>query len=115
MCDAGVPARLVKGAYVEAPDISHPWGKPTDRVFLDLAGQLADADARFSLATHDLGLLEACLERSPRAPVEMLLGVHSAEARTLAARGVSVRLYVPYGNDWFRYFMRRRAEAQGTT
>jgi proline dehydrogenase len=115
MCEVGVPIRLVKGAYVEASDISHPWGEPTDRAFLDLVGQLANAGARLSLATHDRALLEASLERSPDAPVEMLLGVRSDDARSLAARGVSVRLYVPYGNDWFRYFMRRLAEAQGTS
>jgi proline dehydrogenase len=112
LLEAGVPIRLVKGAYVEAPDISHPWGEPTDLSFLDLAGQLAEANGHFSLATHDPSLREACLERAPKAPVEMLLGVREADARNLVARGLSVRLYVPYGNDWFRYFMRRLAEAQ---
>jgi proline dehydrogenase len=43
----------------------------------------------------------------------MLLGVHAADARALAAAGVPVRLYVPFGPDWFRYGMRRLAEARG--
>ena len=44
----------------------------------------------------------------------MLLGVRSADASALAARGVAVRIYVPYGGDWFRYTMRRWAESVGT-
>jgi proline dehydrogenase len=43
----------------------------------------------------------------------MLLGVRSEDAQALVRRGVPVRLYVPYGKDWFRYWMRRIAEAQG--
>jgi proline dehydrogenase len=49
----------------------------------------------------------------PGAPVEMLLGVRPHEAAELAASGVSVRVYVPFGPDWFRYAMRRLAEARG--
>jgi proline dehydrogenase len=112
--EAGVPIRLVKGAYVEGADTSHPWGQPTERSFLELVDQLAHAGARFALATHDPELREACLERCPGAPVEMLLGVRERDARGLAARGVPVRLYVPYGNACLRYLMRRLAEAQGT-
>ena len=44
---------------------------------------------------------------------ELLLGVRAADAVRLAAQRRDVRIYVPYGADWFRYFMRRRAEAQG--
>jgi proline dehydrogenase len=43
----------------------------------------------------------------------MLLGVRGEDARELAARGVPVRIYVPYGHDWFRYAMRRFAESRG--
>ena len=47
-------------------------------------------------------------------PIEMLLGVREADARDLVDRGVPVRCYVPYGLDWFRYWLRRLAESQGT-
>jgi proline dehydrogenase len=47
--------------------------------------------------------------------VELLYGVLPDEARALRDRGVPVRLYLPYGPDWFRYLMRRRAEAQGAS
>ena len=45
--------------------------------------------------------------------VEMLLGVRPEDHAPLLARGVAPRLYVPYGRDWFRYWMRRVAESQG--
>jgi proline dehydrogenase len=48
-------------------------------------------------------------------PVEMLLGVRPEHAQALVARGTPVRLYVPYGPGWFRYWLRRVAEARGTS
>jgi proline dehydrogenase len=58
-------------------------------------------------------LREALLRALPDVGVEMLLGVRSADASALAGRGVPVRIYVPYGGDWFRYAMRRWAESAG--
>lgn len=65
------------------------------------------------LATQDRVLREALLRALPGASVEMLLGVREDDARELAGRGVPVRIYAPYGDSWFRYWMRRVAEAQG--
>jgi proline dehydrogenase len=110
---AGIGVRLVKGAYLEAPDVAHPHGDATDLAYLRLAEQLADLEADVQLATHHGLLREACSRVLPRAPVEMLLGVRSADATALAAAGVAVRLYVPFGPDWFRYGMRRLAESRG--
>ena len=70
--------------------------------------------AAFSLATHDPMLREALLLALGPSPVEMLLGVRPQDARDLVHRGVKVRCYVPYGPDWFRCWMRRLAESQGT-
>jgi proline dehydrogenase len=67
-----------------------------------------------SLATHDPVLREALLLAFGPLQVEMLLGVRQEDARDLVHRGVEVRCYVPYGPDWFRYWMRRLAESQGT-
>jgi proline dehydrogenase len=114
LAGAGVPVRLVKGAYVEPAALAHPWGEATDVAFLRLAHQLQEAGVAFSLATHDPVLREALLLALGPTPVEMLLGVRPGDARTLVRRGVEVRCYVPYGPDWFRYWMRRLAEAQGT-
>jgi len=58
-------------------------------------------------------LREALLAALRPIDVEMLLGVREDDARALAERGIAVRLYVPYGESWFRYWMRRVAEAQG--
>jgi proline dehydrogenase len=57
---------------------------------------------------------EALLRALPGVGVEMLLGVREDDARELAQRGVPVRIYVPYGDDWFRYAMRRLAESLGS-
>jgi proline dehydrogenase len=113
LTDAGVPIRLVKGAYLEATTIAHGWGEATDRAFLRLAHQLHDARANFAIATHDPVIREALLAAFGPIDVEMLLGVRSDDAVDLVARGVPVRVYVPCGNDWFRYWMRRLAESRG--
>ena len=111
---AGVAVRLVKGAYVEPPRLAHPWGEETDVAYLRLAHQLRTAGVTFSVATHDPTLREALLLALGALPIEMLLGVREADARDLVDRGVPVRCYVPYGLDWFRYWLRRLAESQGT-
>jgi proline dehydrogenase len=109
LVDAGVAIRLVKGAYVAPPATAYPYGPETDAAYALLAQALVAAGARLTLATHD-----SALRRQP-AEVELLYGVLPAEARALRDRGVPTRLYLPYGPDWFRYLMRRRAEAQGSS
>jgi proline dehydrogenase len=106
---AGVPVRLVKGAYVEDARDALPWGPPTDAAYAALAHRLHAAGADVALATHDARLRTTL----PDARLELLLGVRPADAADLAAAGRDVRIYVPYGAGWFRYLMRRRAEAQG--
>ncbi len=113
LVDAGVPVRLVKGAYVEPPEVAYPWGEATDLALVELAHSLHAAGAVLSLGTHDPVLREALLPAIPGAGIEMLLGVREADQVALAARGIPVRVYVPYGDQWFRYFMRRMAESRG--
>ena len=113
LVQAGVAIRLVKGAYVEPPAIAYRYGEETDIAFVRLAHILHDAGAALALATHDRVLRESLLAAFGAIPVEMLLGVRSEDATELHDRGVPVRLYVPFGNGWFRYAMRRVAEAQG--
>jgi proline dehydrogenase len=113
LAEAGVPVRLVKGAYVEDPSVAIPWGEETDLAFLELAHRLHGGEAGLTLATHDPVLREALLHALPGTGIEMLLGVRGEDAIILARRGVSVRVYVPYGHDWFRYAMRRWAESIG--
>ena len=110
---AGVPVRLVKGAYLESSGDAFPWGEDTDANYVVLARRLQAAGADVALATHDRTLREMLLPDVPSARCELLLGVRPDDAAALAAAGRDVRIYVPYGADRFRYFMRRRAEAEG--
>lgn len=112
LLQAGVPVRLVKGAYLEPADIAYPWGERTDLAFVRLAHKL-HAGAGLVLATHDPVLRESLLSTLDGVPVAMLLGVREADAAELVRRGVPVRIYAPYGDQWFRYWSRRVAEAQG--
>jgi proline dehydrogenase len=110
---AGVPVRLVKGAYVEPPAVAHSWGEATDVAYVRLAHQLQQAGGEVAIGTHDPVLREALLLALPGLQVEMLLGVRPADAQELVRRGHHVRIYVPYGEAWFRYWLRRLAEARG--
>ncbi|HLK01193.1 MAG TPA: proline dehydrogenase family protein [Streptosporangiaceae bacterium] len=113
MVAAGVYIRLVKGAYVEPDERALPYGEPTDIAYVRLAHKLADGGASFALATHDGVLREALLAALGPRPVEQLLGVRPAVLDDLIARDIPVRVYIPYGDNWFRYWMRRVAESRG--
>ena len=110
---AGVPVRLVKGAYPEAPDVAYRWGAETDAAYIELATRLNAAGVDVALATHDHALRAGLLSELPGARCETLLGIDPAGTTALAHAGHDVRVYVAFGPDWFRYFMRLRAESQG--
>jgi proline dehydrogenase len=112
LVEAGVHVRLVKGAYVERSG-AHPYGEATDVAFLRIGFFLAERGAAWSVATHDARLREALLLAHGVLPVEQLLGVRPATLDELRGRGVPTRIYVPYGADWFRYWLRRVAESRG--
>lgn len=81
--------------------------------YVRLAHRLAESGVRLALATHDRPLRESLLRALPDAEFELLLGVRNQDAEELARRGRTVRLYVPFGEGWFRYWMRRVAESRG--
>jgi proline dehydrogenase len=112
LAGAGVHVRLVKGAYVEATG-AHPYGEATDVAFLRLGFRLAERRATWSIATHDGRLREALHLAHGPLPVEQLLGVRPEILDELRTRGIPTRLYVPYGPDWYRYWLRRIAESRG--
>jgi proline dehydrogenase len=112
LVEAGVHVRLVKGAYVESGG-AHPHGEATDVAFLRLGFQLAGRGAAWSMATHDGRLREALLLAHGALGVEHLLGVRPDVLDELHGRGIPTRVYVPYGADWFRYWLRRVAESRG--
>jgi proline dehydrogenase len=111
LAEDGVPIRLVKGARPEIPEIALPRGEATDLAFLEIAHELRAAGAEVAIATHDPVLREGLLRALPGVGVEMLLGVRGADAIALAGRRVPVRIYVPYGSNWFWYAARRWAES----
>ncbi|QVQ54543.1 proline dehydrogenase family protein [Spiractinospora alimapuensis] len=113
LVDAGVHVRLVKGAFVEPASDALSYGEETDIAYLRLAHRLAERGAEFCLATHDGVVREALLAGLGPLPVEQLLGVRPEIRDDLVERGIPVRVYVPYGPDWFRYWMRRVAESRG--
>jgi proline dehydrogenase len=84
-----------------------------DLSHMALARQLTDAGADVALATHDPPLRAQLLAELPDARCELLLGVLPSDAVALAAAGRDTRIYVPYGPDWLRFLLRRRAESQG--
>jgi proline dehydrogenase len=110
---AKVPVLLVKGTTLEPRDVAHPWGEKTDVAFLRLACELHTGGVQLAIGTHDPVLREALLATLDGIGVEMLLGVRPEDGRDLLRRGHRVRIYVPFGPDWFRYWVRRLGEARG--
>jgi proline dehydrogenase len=113
LVEASVPMRLVKGAHLESSSVAHPWGEATDLAFLRLAETIRAAGGDLVIATHDPVIREALVTANRGVRIEMLKGVRTEDARELAGRGHHVRIYVPSGNGWFRYWMRRVAESLG--
>jgi proline dehydrogenase len=112
LVNAGVHVRLVKGAYLEAQG-ALPYGEPTDVAFLKLGARLAQRGVPWSAATQDGRLREALLLAYGPVTIEHLLGVRPDVLAELVSRGIPTRVYVPYGTDWFRYWLRRVAESRG--
>lgn len=121
----GARVRLCKGAYKEPPDISFAAKKDTDANYLKLSEIfLAETDARangaaphLALATHDAQIIDwakAYIKAHnvpyDRFEFQMLYGIRSDLQRALAQEGYPMRVYVPYGAQWYPYFMRRLAE-----
>jgi len=109
--------RLVKGAYAEPPEVARPLGPTTDAAFRALMDALLASGHRASIATHDPALLEHAhrfieRHRLGREPIEFELnyGIGEDQVRQLQARGYSVRVYLPYGEEWYLYLCHRLAE-----
>ena len=112
-----VRIRLVKGAYQEPPEISFARKSDVDAKFQKLAEKLLASGIYHAIATHDGRLIDATkrLARvrgisADRFEFQMLYGIRRHLQRELIKQGWRVRLYVPYGREWYPYFMRRLAE-----
>ena len=121
----GASVRLVKGAYREPPAVAHQRKEEVDAAFLALALRMLEAaspERPQVLGTHDLALVERVRDgrrSAARAPgglpagaweVHMLYGIRTAGLRALAAEGVTGRVFICYGTQWFPWYMRRLAE-----
>lgn len=113
----GIPVRLCKGAYKEPPEIAFPRKADVDANYLLLARKLLESPIYHALATHDEAIIEAVKTFALSSGIhrrhfefQMLYGVRRDLQRSLASNGYSVRVYVPFGRDWYPYFMRRLAE-----
>jgi proline dehydrogenase len=107
--------RLCKGAYREAPEVAFQDKAEVDAAFAALLHRLMAAEnVRPAVATHDSRLIDLArtLSVSRREPWEfqMLHGVRSPLRKTLVAAGHAVRIYVPFGEQWYPYLTRRLAE-----
>ena len=117
LLEQGIRIRLCKGAYQEPASVAFPEKADVDANYLRLTGILLASAVFHGLATHDPVILEAT-ERFARgeelAPsrfeFQMLYGVRRDLQRSLLRAGWGVRVYVPFGREWYPYFMRRLAE-----
>jgi proline dehydrogenase len=113
----GSRVRLVKGAYNEPPAVAHQKKEDVDAAYLRCLEILMAGPGYPMVGSHDPMLIERAHElaaQNSRAAdsweVQMLYGIRPGEQRRLATAGTRVRAYVPYGVDWYAYFMRRLAE-----
>jgi proline dehydrogenase len=109
--------RLCKGAYQEPPDLAFPDKKDVDRNFVALTQTLLKSGVFHGIATHDPAMIAATKDfaRAQRIDpasfeFQMLYGVRRDLQRSLIQEGYKVRVYVPFGEEWYPYFMRRLAE-----
>jgi proline dehydrogenase len=109
--------RIVKGAYLEPPELAYPEKRDVDRAFSDLVERGLTGGAYIAVATHDESIIrrvQAFTERQgvgrDRFEFQMLYGVRPGLQRSIAAEGYKVLVATPFGPDWYPYLMRRLAE-----
>src|SRR5690242_7555225 len=112
-----VPVRLCKGAYREPPTVAFPHKSDVDRNYVKLMTLLLDEGTCPAIASHDENIIREALRhvREQKLPpdrfeFQMLYGIRRDLQRRLIAQGFRSRLYVPYGDAWYPYFMSRLAE-----
>jgi proline dehydrogenase len=113
----GIRIRLCKGAYQEPPNVAFPDKADVDRNFVRLMQVLLPSGVYHGIATHDEKMIEATRRFAKERGIppdqfefQMLYGVRRDLQRSLVAAGYRVRVYIPFGTEWYPYFMRRLAE-----
>ncbi len=112
-----IPVRLCKGAYREPSSVAFPRKADVDANYVKLMRALLDSGAYPAIASHDEKIIREALRHireqkvaPDRFEFQMLYGIRRDLQRRLGRQGFQLRLYVPYGDAWYPYFMRRLAE-----
>ena len=113
----GCRVRLCKGAYKEPPEIAFPRKQDVDANFLKLMKLLLSSGIYHGIATHDPAMIQATKDFAREKNIaldqfefQMLYGIRTDLQRRLVREGYRLRVYIPFGTEWFPYFMRRLAE-----
>jgi proline dehydrogenase len=113
----GARVRLCKGAYKEPAEVAFPDKRDVDANFIKLMQKLLASGVYHGIATHDEKMIAATRDFAARQGIskdafefQMLYGIRRDLQLKLAAEGYRMRVYVPYGEYWYPYFMRRLAE-----
>jgi proline dehydrogenase len=118
----GPSIRIVKGAYLEPPEVAYPKKSDVDEAFYTLCTRLMSPDAQKSgtllhIATHDIPLADRLIayirqNNVPKSAYEfaMLYGIQRNQQQRLAKEGYRLRVLISYGEYWFPWYMRRLAE-----
>ena len=113
----GIRVRLCKGAYNEPAEVAFPSKSDVDTSYIRLSKMLLESPVYHALATHDEAMITAAREFARQRGIDpgrfefqMLYGVRRDLQRQLVKDGYKVRVYVPFGSEWYPYFMRRLAE-----
>jgi proline dehydrogenase len=113
----GCRMRLCKGAYKEPPDIAFPLKSDVDANYVKLMKLLLPSGIYHGIATHDPAMIQATKDFVRETKIgrdqfefQMLYGIRTDLQAQIVREGYRLRVYIPYGTDWFPYFMRRLAE-----
>ncbi|MEV7013945.1 proline dehydrogenase family protein [Streptosporangium sp. NPDC051022] len=113
----GSRIRLVKGAYAEPASVAHQSKGEVDKAYVRCLRILMAGQGYPMVATHDdrlISITETLADRFGRSrgayEYQMLYGIRTDKQQALAGAGHTMRVYIPYGDDWYGYFMRRLAE-----
>ena len=114
---AGCRLRLCKGAYKEPAEIAFPAKSDVDANYVRLMKQILPSGVYHGIATHDPKMIDATKQFVAENKIsrdsfefQMLYGIRTDLQAQLVREGYRMRVYIPYGRDWFPYFMRRLAE-----
>lgn len=117
LCRERIPVRLCKGAYQEPASLAFPRKSDVDGNYLILMKLLLTEGLQPAIASHDEKIVQQAIAiakeqnlGADRFEFQMLYGIRRDLQRRLTGEGYRLRLYVPYGDAWYPYFMRRLAE-----